>query len=51
MTTCEEVSVTEKVAWPCVLVTPETVVMAEWPPPWVSVTVWPGIGVPRSHGG
>ena len=28
------------------LVTPEMVVMVEWPAPWLSVTVWPGIGVP-----
>ena len=48
MTTCEEVSVTEKVAWPSALVTPETVVMTDVPPLlWASVTVWPGIGVPE----
>ncbi len=49
MTTCEEVSVTLKVAWPSMLVTPETVVMCELPPLfWARVTVWPGIGVPEA---
>ena len=38
-----------KVAWPAVLVTPEMVVMVEGPVPWLSVTVWPGIGVPWRH--
>ena len=38
------VSLTVKVAWPEPLVTPETVVIVEEPPPFASVTVLPATG-------